>query len=92
VPSLRMLRSLERHNWTTRLGDLDTHCAVAGFDSYAKVAASAWSVLMAGVSLKVVPLSVLIEMKEAVRRPKDELALVELYQLRELGVEQGDAH
>jgi hypothetical protein len=53
--------------WTTRFGDLDTHC-----------------------SAKVVPLSVLIEMKEAAGRTKDELALVELYQLRAMGVERGN--
>ena len=90
VPSLPMLRSLARHNWTTRFGDLDTHCSVAGFESYAEVAARAWYAVIGDASVKVVPLTVLIEMKEASGRTKDELALVELYKLRAMGVERGD--
>jgi hypothetical protein len=90
VPSLRVLQSMHRHNWTTRFGDLDTHCSVAGFESYEKVAEVAWPVEIGGASVRVVPLSVLIEMKEAAGRTKDQLALVELYQLRSLGVDRGD--
>src|SRR5215471_10080460 len=80
VPSLRMLRSMHRHNWTTRFGDVDTHCGVAGFDSYEEVAQAAWQTEIGGVLVSIVPLSMLIEMKEAAGRTKDELALVELYQ------------
>jgi len=90
VPTLRMLQSMHRHNWTTRFGNLDTHCGVAGFDSYQQVVEAAWEFEIGGVVIKIVPLSVLIEMKEAAGRTKDELALVELYQLRALGVEHGD--
>lgn len=90
VPSLRMLRSMHRHNWTTRFGDMDTHCGVAGFDSYDEVAQAAWQTEIGGTVVRIVPLSMLIEMKEAAGRTKDELALVELYQLRAQGVERGD--
>src|SRR5215471_14828379 len=90
VPSLRMLESMHRHNWSTRFGDVDTHCSVAGFDSFQQVADASWEVEVGGTRVRIVPLSVLIEMKEAAGRTKDQLALVELYQLRALGVERGE--
>lgn len=90
VPTLRMLAAMHRHAWTTRYGDLDTHCSVAGFNSYQRVVEGAWEFPIEGVSIKVVPLSTLIEMKEAAGRTKDELALIELYELRALGIERGD--
>lgn len=90
VPSLRMLQSMHRHNWTTRFGDMDTHCGVAGFDSFEEVAQAAWQTEIGGTTVRIVPLSMRIEMKEAAGRTKDELALVELYQLRAQGVERGD--
>jgi hypothetical protein len=80
----RILRSAQRHFWHTKYGDVDTHWSVAGVDSYRDAASRSWKATIGGTQVSVVPLDILIAMKEAAGRPKDQLALIELYELRDM--------
>lgn len=72
-------------SWATSAGDVDTFGEVDGGFTYQTVLEGAWeAVTSGGTRILVVSLPQLMAMKRASARPKDQLALLELNELRAL--------
>ena len=80
-----MLQRMALSTWRTTGGDLDLLSDIPGTDkkriSYEDMTAEAVLIDLNGITIRVAPLQVIVESKEAANRPKDKEALPELYEL-----------
>ena len=80
-----MLQRMALSTWRTTGGDLDLLSDIPGTDkkriNYEDITAEAVLIDLNDVTLRVAPLQVIVESKEAANRPKDKEALPELYEL-----------